>query len=85
MKPRTSQAQIEEILAGLAEADRGEFASAEEVKAVFDRHIGADDPCRHPPPHRPPGNHRIGATGGAGASTATPNIGARSAARWRKR
>jgi predicted transcriptional regulator len=44
MKPMNSRTQMQEILAGLAEADRGEFASAEEVKAVFDRHIGADGP-----------------------------------------
>lgn len=85
MKPRNSRDQMQEILAGLAEADRGDFASAEEVKAVFDRLLGADGPARNPPPHRPPGNHRIGATAGAGASTATPNIGASSAARCRKR
>ncbi len=85
MKPKNSRAQMQEIQAGLAEADRGDFASAEEVKAVFDRLLGTDEPSRHLPPHRPPGNHRSGATAGAGASTATPNIGASSAARCRKR
>ncbi|MEY2736327.1 MAG: hypothetical protein RLZ58_1736, partial [Pseudomonadota bacterium] len=29
MKPRNSRDQMQEILAGLAEADRGDFASAE--------------------------------------------------------
>ena len=85
MKPMNSRTQMQEILAGLAEADRGEFARAEEVKAVFDRHFGADGPSRHRPPHRPPGNHRIAWTAGAGASTGTPNSGARLADRCRKR
>ena len=32
--------QIEDIEAGLAEADRGEFASAEEVASFFGKHGG---------------------------------------------
>lgn len=83
MKARNYRTRMQDILAGLAEADRGEFASVEEVKAGFDMHIGADSPSRHRTPHRPPGSQRIGATAGAGASTGTPNIGARAAERCR--
>ena len=76
---------MQEILAGLAEADRSQFASEADVRAVFDKHIGPLDQAPHMTPHRPPGSQRIGATAGAGASTGTPNSGVRSAARCRKR
>jgi hypothetical protein len=76
---------MQEILAGLAEADRSQFASEADVRAVFDKHIGPLDQAPDMTPHRPPGNQRIGATAGAGASTGTPNSGVRSAARCRKR
>jgi len=74
---------MQEIRAGLAEADRGEFASDAEVQAVFDKSIGPPGRAPRPAPHRPPGSQRIGATVGAGASTGTPNIGARAAERCR--
>lgn len=76
---------MQEIRAGLAEAERGEFASEAEVRAVFDKHIGRLDQAPHMTPHRPPGSQRIGATAGAGASAGTPNSGVRSADRCRKR
>lgn len=76
---------MQEILAGLDEAERGDCASDAEVKAVFDKHFGPPGRAPRDAPHRPPGSQRIGSTVGAGASTGTPNSGVRAAARCRKR
>lgn len=78
--------KMQEIPAGLAEADRGDFAGAAEGRAVFDRYTRPRDRAPRPPPHLPPvsqGSKGATAGAGAGASTGTPNIGARAAARCR--
>jgi hypothetical protein len=86
MRSGVPRSQMRENLAGLAEADRGEFGSTAEVQAMFDKSIDPLDRAPHPAPHRPPGSQgSSGPTVGAGASTATPNVGPSSAARCRKR